>query len=235
MTAATPTSLREATSAEVAQLVRMFREVRGWTQDTLAALSRLEVRTIQRVEKGERSSRDTRRAIAGAFGFEDLDAFSKFQDAPSAEHAEKQRQEFERTHAILDLEPVDGRGIVSALMDLSSVGAIGHQSLAGLSRKAQDAFAALLDYARDCMDVCDVASKTEMLGYGDDIQGHVDALKAAGHNLFVARRKAVMRPRSGAGNGGNSLKMEILYLVTASAGACPSKVAVLKEAEFGLG
>ena len=235
MTSTMQASLREATPDEVAALVKMFRDVRGWTQDTLAALSRLEVRTVQRVERGERSSRDTRRAIAGAFSFEDLDYFSKFQDAPSSEEAEKQRQEFEQTHLILDLEPVDGRGIVSALMDLSGLSAIGHQSLARLSREAQDAFAALLDYARDCMDVVEVASKSEMLGYGDEIQGHVDALNAVGYDLFVARRNAVMRPRSGSGDQGNSLKIEILYLVTTPIGASPGKVAVLKDAEFGWG
>ena len=233
MTVTTPTNLRAATPAEVAVLVRMFRELRGWTQDTLAALSGLEVRTIQRVESGERSSKETKRAIARAFDFEDLDAFSKFQEPPSSEEAEKQRQEFERKHLILDLEPVDGRGIVSALMDLSGLGAIGHQSLAGLSREAQDAFAVLLDYTRDCMDVCDVASKTEMLGYGDEIQGHVDTLKAAGHDLFIAHRKAVMRSESASGEQGRSLGMDILYLVTAPAGASPGKVAVLKQAEYG--
>ena len=38
MIAPTPTSLREA-PAEMATLVRMFREVRGWTQEMVAALS----------------------------------------------------------------------------------------------------------------------------------------------------------------------------------------------------
>lgn len=235
MTTTMETNLRPATPAELATLVRMFRDVRGWTQDTLAALTRLEVRTIQRVERGEPSSKDTKRAIAGAFGFEDLDAFSKVQDGPSGEEAERQRQEFERSHLVLNLELVDGRGIVSALMDLGGLGAIGHQSLAGLSREAQDAFAALLDYTRDCMDVCDLAPKSEMLSYGDDIQGHVDTLKTAGHELFMARRRAAMRARSGSGEQGHSLKMEILYLVTAPVGASPGKVAVSKEPELGWG
>lgn len=231
MTAASDVRLREATPAEVATLVRMFREVRGWTQDTLAALSRLEVRTIQRVERGERSSRDTKRALAGAFGFEDLDAFSKFQEPPSPEEAEKQRQEFDRKHLILDLEPTNGRKIVSALIDMSGYAAVGYQNLGELARGAQDALAAILDYTRDCMDVCDVASKSEMLTYGDELQAHVDGLKAAGHGLFMARRKAAVR--STGEERGRSLPLEILYLVTAPAGANPTKVAVLKETQSG--
>jgi hypothetical protein len=42
-----------------------------------------------------------------------------------------------------------------------------------------------------------------------------------------------MRPKSGSGEQSNGLKMEILYLVTAPAGASPRKFTVLKEAEFG--
>jgi ribosome-binding protein aMBF1 (putative translation factor) len=52
---------------EVARFVRVQREANGWTQDTLAALSRLNVRTIQRVEDGQPSNLDTRRALARAF------------------------------------------------------------------------------------------------------------------------------------------------------------------------
>lgn len=42
-----------------------------WSQDTLSALSKLSIRTIQRVENGEPSNGDTRRALALAFELED--------------------------------------------------------------------------------------------------------------------------------------------------------------------
>lgn len=229
------TRMRQATPAEVAVVVRVFREARGWTQDTLAALSRIEVRTVQRVEGGERSSRDTKRAIAGALGFEDLDVLSSLVDLPTPEQAEKGRAEFERTHLVLDLAPVDGRGLISLVMELSDYGAIGHQGLAELSAEAQDAFAFVLDFTRDCMDVSDVASKVEMLGYGDELQDGIDRLRMAGQELFAARRRATVAARSGVEAGGPPMPLEIIYLVTAPAGSAPGKVAVPRGAGKGLG
>lgn len=56
---------RLLTPDELALFVRAFRESRQWSQDQLAEISRLNVRTIQQVEKGEVASFDTRRALAG--------------------------------------------------------------------------------------------------------------------------------------------------------------------------
>ncbi len=40
------TDFRALTPQEVGQAVKRLRAIQGWTQDTLAALSRVEVRTI---------------------------------------------------------------------------------------------------------------------------------------------------------------------------------------------
>jgi DNA-binding XRE family transcriptional regulator len=58
---------RVPTPAEVAEITKALREAKKWTQETLAEVAGLTNRTIQRVENGEPSSLDTRRAIAGAF------------------------------------------------------------------------------------------------------------------------------------------------------------------------
>ncbi|RFB79111.1 helix-turn-helix domain-containing protein [Methylovirgula sp. 4M-Z18] len=73
---------RPLTIAEIANFVRAQREANGWSQETLAEISRLNVRTIQRVEDGQPSSVDTRRALASAFGFSDIDFFSKPMPVP---------------------------------------------------------------------------------------------------------------------------------------------------------
>lgn len=65
------------TPAELAKFVKTMRDMNKWSQATLAEIARVTERTIQRVENGEPSSLDTRRALARAFGFEDLDAFDK--------------------------------------------------------------------------------------------------------------------------------------------------------------
>ena len=48
-------------------IIRKYRIDRGWSQETLAELSGLSVRTIQRVERGGRVSLDSMTALANAF------------------------------------------------------------------------------------------------------------------------------------------------------------------------
>ncbi len=55
------------TPAEVGFLVDVHRDAMEWSQETLVELSGLTVRTIQRVEAGQPSRLDTRRAIARGF------------------------------------------------------------------------------------------------------------------------------------------------------------------------
>src|SRR5690349_12905959 len=88
---------RILTPAEVGAVVRELREQHKWSQSTLAELSRLTDRTIQRVENGEPSSLDTRRALASAFGFEDIDIFEKPVPVPNAEKLKAFTAELEKT------------------------------------------------------------------------------------------------------------------------------------------
>lgn len=76
-TAERVTTARLLTPAELGLCVRLFREMRQWSQEQLAEISGLNVRTIQRVEQGLAASLDTRRALAGAFEFEDQDVLNK--------------------------------------------------------------------------------------------------------------------------------------------------------------
>ena len=93
---------RQLTHGELASIICQFRELRQWSQETLAELSGLSVRTIQRVEKGEPSDVDTRRALASAFEIEDPDLFNKPYVIPTPDEWKKLREEFEREHVTLD-------------------------------------------------------------------------------------------------------------------------------------
>ncbi|EOX7330873.1 helix-turn-helix domain-containing protein [Pseudomonas aeruginosa] len=68
---------RLLTPTELAACIKLFREMRQWSQEQLSAISGLNVRTIQRVEQGQVASLDTRRALARAFELEDIDALNK--------------------------------------------------------------------------------------------------------------------------------------------------------------
>ena len=48
-------------------LLRKWRETRAWSQEHLAALAGLSLRTIQRIEADGRASAETRMALAAAF------------------------------------------------------------------------------------------------------------------------------------------------------------------------
>lgn len=56
-----PTSPRVLTAPEVGAFTRLVRESRKWSQEQLAAISGLSVRTVQRVERGESANFDTDR------------------------------------------------------------------------------------------------------------------------------------------------------------------------------
>lgn len=221
------TAERPMTPEEVALLVRLYREAMEWSQETLAELSGLTVRTIQRVEAGQLSSLDTRRAIARGFQIPNLDVFTKPLSFPTAEELEEQRAAFDREYLVLDAEVVDGRKVVTMLMEGHGYAAIGFGSMAELPRAAGDAFAALLDYARDCMDVADVASRIEMLSFGDTLDELIEKLKATGYCLCAAQRRTSLTGKGWADP--TPLPFEITYLLAASGNAPPSKLAVSRK------
>lgn len=98
---------RNLTPHELAGIVRVFRDARGWSQEQLAEISRLSARTVQRVEEGAPSSADTRRALAAAFGFEDIDAFNKPYVIPTAEEVAAAKVRFDKEHVTLKAERVE--------------------------------------------------------------------------------------------------------------------------------
>lgn len=49
-------------------IVRKLRLERGWSQDQLAHISGLNIRTIQRIERGHTAGLDSAKALAAAFG-----------------------------------------------------------------------------------------------------------------------------------------------------------------------
>src|SRR5262249_30269446 len=94
---------RLLTEAELAEIVKTRRNEHGWSQATLAEITRLNERTIQRVENGEPSNPDTRRAIARAFECDDLDVFNKPVRRPNIEKLKAFWAELDRTTVIVPI------------------------------------------------------------------------------------------------------------------------------------
>ena len=107
---------REFTPTELACLVKLNREGRSWSQEQLAEIAGVTTRTVQRVEASEPSGIDTRRALARAFGVEDIDCFNKPHSIPTDEEVRKATIQRERDYMTLDAHPLTTDRVVSQRM-----------------------------------------------------------------------------------------------------------------------
>jgi len=216
---------RLLTPAELAVCIRLFRQARQWSQEQLAAISRLNVRTIQRVEQGLSASRDTRRALASAFDFEDIDALNKPFTIPSEEELKATKEKFDREHVTLTAIPLTtGKHLAklaeTCTMDLS-------EPAFELPREADEIFAALVDYFRGYRDCADVYSETQKFEVYDELQSHIDALKALGVSLRYDERK--VHVRWGTDPNSKPTPANVLYVVGFPLGKEPEQFATPKS------
>lgn len=224
MTTATPPRL--LTPAEVGACIRQFRELRHWSQEQLAEISGLNVRTVQRVEQGDSASFDTRRALARAFDLNDIDALNKPFSLPTAEELQAAQARFERDHTTLAVAPLTtGRQLASLItsceMDLS-------ESAFELPREAAAELAALIDYYREYRDCHDLYTETDKLDIYDELQQHIDALRMLGVSLCHGHRKVAVRMGSGA-----PMNATVLYVVAFRLGHEPTQIVTPKAARIG--
>jgi transcriptional regulator with XRE-family HTH domain len=178
---------RLLTPAELAAFIKLFREMRQWSQEQLAAISGLNVRTIQRVEQGLSASLDTRRALARAFEFEDIDALNKPFAIPSEEEAKAAKEKFDREHVTLTAIPLTTGKQLAKLAETCSMDL--SEPAFELTREADETFAMLVDYLRDYRDCADAYSETQKFDVYDEMQSHIDALNGLGVSLCYATRK----------------------------------------------
>lgn len=220
---------RLLTPSELAEVVKLCRQMRKWSQDQLAEISGLSARTIQRVERGEPSDLDTRRAIARAFEFDDIDALNKPFSIPTEEEAAAMKEKFDREHITLEAQPLTTGKQLTALietttMDLSS-------PAFEMSREADETFASLVDYFRDYRDCAEMYSEVQKFEVYDELQKHIDALKAMGVSLCYAVRK--LRLKVGSNQDAEPWPTTALYLVAFPLGKEPREFATPREIGIG--
>ena len=215
---------RLLTPAELGACVRLFREVRQWSQEQLAEISGLNVRTIQRVEQGQPASLDTRRALARAFEFEDVDVLNKPFTIPKEEELKAQQEEFDREHVTLTALPLTtGKQLAKLaeihMMDLSETGF-------ELSREADETFADLVDYFREYRDCADAYTESTKFEVYDELQSRIDALKVLGVSLRYAERK--VHVMWGMDRDAKPTLVSVLYVVAFPLGKEPEQFATPK-------
>ncbi|MES2948160.1 MAG: helix-turn-helix domain-containing protein [Pseudomonadota bacterium] len=228
MTTAEPTkSPRMPTLQEFAFCIKFFRELRKWSQEQLSAISGLTTRTIQRVENGEKSSIDTRRALARAFGLEDIDAFNKPISIPDVEEQKAQQEQFARDHATLKALPLRTGKELAKLAEVTMLDLF--SQAVDLPRNADMHFAALADYFHEYRDCKELYSEVGKFEVHDAFDVHIEALKAMNFSLCYATRKVVFKSEPGF----EPFKAEALYVVACHRGQELTEFAIPKFMRLG--
>jgi transcriptional regulator with XRE-family HTH domain len=220
---------RILTPQELALMVQMLRDGRKWSQETLASLSGLSVRTVQRVERGQPSDLDTRRALAVAFGSEDVDVFNKPYEIPTSEEQRKANDKFQRDHLTLETTvTTSGRELATlfaaSTMDLS-------QPCVELDRESEERFAGMVDNLRDYRDCADVYSEVQRLDVYREIQDTLDALRSAGVSVCCSTRKTTLAGSNWVDK--TPWPVTVLYVFAFGVGKEPSVIAVEKAVRIG--
>lgn len=219
---------RLLTPEELGMVVKLFRELRQWSQEQLGEISGLSTRTIQRVEGGKPSDIDTRRALARAFESEDIDAFSKPYVIPTEDDLKAAKEKFDNENITLPAVPL-GTGkelaslVESTSMDLST-------PAFDLGREADERFAELIDYFRDYRDCADMYSQRDKFAVYDDLQEHIDALKALGVSLCYATRKVAVTGSPDT----EPWATTVLYVIAFPLGKEPTEFATPRSMRIGL-
>ena len=221
---------RLLTPAELAVCIKLFRDMLQWSQEQLAEVSGLNVRTIQRVEQGLSASFDTRRALARAFGLNDIDALNKPFTIPTEEELQAEKEKFDREHVTLKALPLTtGKQLAklaeTCTMDMS-------EPAFDLTREAGEVFAALVDYFREYRDCADVYAEVQKFEVYDEMQSYIDTLKTLGVSLRYAERK--MQVKWGSDPDSKPIPVNALYVVGFPLGNEPEQFATPKSAGIGL-
>lgn len=208
--------------AELAVVIIQQRGDRGWSQETLAELSRISVRTVQRVENAEASTFDTRRALARAFNWPDIDIFNKPWPIPNVGRLKAEQARIERETVAVALERVmTGRRLREFAEEAESwmLNQVGEIDL-----DAEHVLAELQDYFTDYADVDDCYSATQKLAVNADFQGMIDRLRMLGAGIAAGRRKIrISFYQPGPMDG---TRLTVVHLVAGPANAMPSAIRV---------
>jgi len=220
MTTSDTKQRRLLTPIELAMVVKLYREIRQWSQDQLGEISGVSARTIQRVEDGQASSLDTRRALALAFELEDIDAFNKPYTIPTEDDLKAEKEKFDKENITIPAFPlITGKELAGLVertsMDLS-------MSAFDLNRDADERFAELIDYFRDYRDCADCYAQRDKFAIYDELQERIDCLKTLQVSLRYATRKMVVKSEQ---DDAKPLPVTVLYVIAFPLGKEPDEFA----------
>jgi hypothetical protein len=141
---------------------------------TLVEIARLEVRTVQRVESGKPSSVDTRRALARAFDWEDIDIFNKAVPLPNVERLRKKAERLKQKTVVIPCEPIRNGRELREIVDI--IQGCQFSQIVDLPENAQRTFAQLQEYFQEYAECDELYTPTQKLDVNNDFQQMLDRL-----------------------------------------------------------
>jgi transcriptional regulator with XRE-family HTH domain len=216
--------------AELAKIVKAMREQNKWSQATLAELSGLNDRTVQRVENGEPSSLDTRRALARAFGHHDLDIFDKPWPFPNVEKLKAFTAEIEKTTVLVPLTKIEDGRTLRIMIEGTSSYAV--EEIGKHSQAACESFAAIVDYLSDYNDIRECYSMSQRISVDRDIDALLKTIFEENAVIGAGLRHARIRMKSDA-SGLDPMDWTNIYMVLCQNETLPSSLRVPRTFKFG--
>jgi transcriptional regulator with XRE-family HTH domain len=229
---ANPYDMRPLTPAELADIIKELRKQRGWTQDQLAHVSGRKERTIQRVEAGEPSDLDTRRALARAFEWPDIDIFNKPWPIPNAQLLKAEIERIEReTVPVSIVRFTSGRQVRELAEGEGRMKGCGFICTIELPSEAELVWAEIQDYFRDYGDGgYECFSAVEKLEVNKNFQRMIDDLKT--HGLVVGGGVRRVKWASPFNPTSPPIPISLIYLVIGSEKAFPTSVRVPRKSQI---
>jgi transcriptional regulator with XRE-family HTH domain len=178
------------TPEKLAEMVKFLRELRKWSQETLADLSGLHIRTVQRIEGAESSSADSRRALARGFELHDIDAFNKPYRVYTDAEVGAERKKVEDKYLELEATTISSGRQLGEIAAQSTMDCVTQEI--ELTDEAGTELAYLVDYVRDYRDCASEYSEVGKLKIYAELQEHIDVLARSGISLCYAMRKTVL-------------------------------------------
>lgn len=218
---------RNLTPQELAVLLKLYRELRKWSQEQLAEIAGLSTRTVQRVEEGLPASTDTRRALARAFDIEDIDVFNKAYTIPTAEQIAEEKARFEKERLTLKGQCISSGKQLGRFVESASASMF--TEAVEMVSPADEIYARLTDYCCEYADCAELYSSTDRLAVYEDFDGMLEELKKSGITLVAAVRDSELKVRGSDAVVGRG----ILYVVAFQSGTEIEELAVPRALQGG--
>lgn len=208
---------------ELGLLLRTLRWARDWSQQEVADRASIPVRQVQRLEAGESNDRDLRRALAAAFDLR-LDALDQPAAMPAKEDIITAYETVAHDHVVLAVQRVQNGRQLAALSLVHTLDVF----LEGceLQDAAARALVALLDLMHEYRDLADLYAPHEQPGVHDQLDLHLDALRAQGVSLCFGERALELHLKPSIAEPAWPWRTSILYLVAFLSQRTPSQIEI---------